>query len=651
MYIPKWYPEFVQNRENFTAVYIIEIIPARALLGALVSLYSGHVLQLEHQSAFFVKNVPGGLYPHSAPYPAGQYDEPENCRDSHYFAISDIIMIRKGRQIMVQFSETELNNFSKKHLIELLLEQQKQLDRMNDNMEKLIEQFRVMNSDRFGRKTERLDQIDGQTSLFNEVEQCFDPNAEEPEFETVVRKIRKKKTKGQRELDLEGLPEEQIRHELTDEQLNEFFGEGNWRRMKSDEYARLRLVPATWVVERHSVDVAVGKSGDHQDEFLRGDRPADLLRNSIVTAPLEAAIMNAKYVNSMPLDRISKQFERDGVFISRQTMANWTIRCAELYLLPIWELLHDILLEYHVTQCDETPVQVVHDNNPKDPDDTKGAAGHKNYMWVHRSGEFYKDRPIVLFEYQRGRGHEHPEAFYEGYHGVLVTDGLQQYHLIEQTLEGLINANCWSHARRSYADALKAIGKTNQEAIKTSIAYQALLRIAAIYKLENTLKDLSAEKRLEERQKSVKPLVEEYFAWVKERLADTSVLPKGKTAEGLNYSVNQEKYLKVFLEDGEVPIDNSASERSLRTFCVGKKNWVLISSVKGANASAVIYSITETAKLNGLNPYYYLSHLLTEMPRLVAEKPKDQEHISRSQLEQLLPWSETLPEKCHAQHR
>ena len=552
---------------------------------------------------------------------------------------------------MAHFTESELNNFSKKHLIALLIDQQKQLDRMNDNMEKLIEQIRVMNADRFGRKTERLDQIDGQQTLFNEVEECFNPDAEEPELETVVRKIRKKKTKGQRELDLEGIPEEYIRHELTDEELNEFFGEGNWRRMKSDEYARLRLVPASWVVERHSVDVAVGKSGDHQDEFLRGTRPVYLLRNSLVTPGLEAAIMNAKYVNSLPLERISKEFERNGVFISRQTMANWTIRCTQLYLFPIWEFLHEVLLEYHVTQCDETPVQVVHDNDPENPEDTKGAAGHKNYMWLHRSGEFYKDRPIVLFEYQRGRGHEHPEAFYKGFKGILVTDGLQQYHLIEQLLDGLTNANCWAHARRLYADAIKAIGKSNREAIKTSVAYQALMRIAAIYKLDNTLKDLPAEERLEERQKSVKPLVEEYFAWVKERLNDTSVLPKGKTAEGLKYSVNQEKYLKVFLEDGEVPIDNSASERSLRTFCVGKKNWVLINSVKGARASAVIYSITETAKLNGLNPYYYLMHLLTEMPKLMAEKPKGQERISRDLLEPLLPWSKSLPDKCHARHR
>ena len=554
---------------------------------------------------------------------------------------------------MTKYTEAELNEFSKKHLVKLMLDQQEQLARLNDNMERLLEQFSLMQNHRFGRKTEKLDQFPGQLSFFNEAEAASDPEAEEPEYEEVVRKVKKKKEKGKRELDLEGLPEEDVPHSLSDDQLDDFFGKGCWRRMEPDEYARLRFNPASWTVERHKVDVAVGTRGDHQDEFLRGDRPKDLLRNSLVTPSLEAAIMNAKYVNSLPLNRISTEFERNGVFISRQTMANWTIECAKRYLFPMYTLLHEILLTYHVNQCDETPVQVVNDNDPDNPEDQKSAAGHKNYMWVHRSGEFYKDQQIVLFEYQRGRGHEHPEAFYSGFAGVLVTDGLQQYHIVEDHLKDLINANCWVHLRRFFADAIKAIGKANKDAIKTTLAYQALTRIATIYKLENTLKDLTASERLAERQKSIKPLVEEFFTWAKDRLEDDSVLPKGKTADGLRYAINQEKYLKVFLEDGEVPIDNSASERALRTFCVGKKSWVLISTTRGADASAIIYSITETAKLNGLNPYYYLDHLLTEIPKLLPPKKKDEEQKlpDRSQLEKLLPWSKELPAKCRAKRR
>lgn len=554
---------------------------------------------------------------------------------------------------MAKFTEDQLNQFSKKHLVKLLLEQQEQLARLNDNMERLIEQINIMQNYRFGRKTERMDQIKGQLSFFNEAEACYDPNADEPEYKEVVRKVKKKKAAGKRELDLEGLPEEDVPHSLTDEQLDAFFGSGCWRRMKPDEYARLRFNPASWTVERHKVDVAVGTRGDHQDEFLRGDRPKDLLRGSLVTPSLEAAIMNAKYVNSVPLNRISTEFERNGVYISRQTMANWTIECARRYLFPMYTLLHEILLSYHVNQCDETPVQVVNDNDPNDPDDRKGAAGHKNYMWVHRSGEFYKDHQIVLFEYQRGRGHEHPEAFYKDFKGFLVTDGLQQYHLVDDHIKDLINANCWVHLRRFFADAVKAVGKANKDLIKNSIAYQALIRIASIYKLENTLKDVSASERLSVRQSSIKPLVEEFFAWAKEQLEDGKVLPKGKTGDGLRYAVNQEKYLKVFLEDGEVPIDNSASERALRTFCVGKKSWVLINSVHGAEASAIIYSITETAKLNGLNPYYYLEHLLTEILNILPPQKKGEppQKPDRSKLEKLLPWSNELPDKCRAKRR
>ena len=156
------------------------------------------------------------------------------------------------------------------------------------------------------------------------------------------------------------------------------------------------------------------------------------------------------------------------------------------------------------------------------------------------------------------RHHRHPVGFYRDYHGVVVTDGLQQYHLTEKELEGFTNANCWTHARRFFADAVKAMGKSNA-AVRRSTAFQALTRIAAIYKLEEALKDLSPEERLKERQKNIRSLVEEYFAWAKALMSGTTVLPKGKTAKGLNYSINQEKYLKVFLDDGEVPIDNSAA--------------------------------------------------------------------------------------------
>lgn len=226
-----------------------------------------------------------------------------------------------------------------------------------------------------------------------------------------------------------------------------------------------------------------------------------------------------------------------------------------------------------------------------------------------------------------------------------MTDGLAQYHKLEKELDGVINANCLAHARRHFTNAIKAIGKGNEKAIRSSVAYQALIRIGGIYKLEGTLKDLSPEERLKERRASIKPLVEEYFAWVKKVLAET--LPQGETAKGLNYSLNQEKYLKVFLTDGEVPIDDSASERALRNFTIGRKNWVTINTTRGAQASAIIYSITETARVNHLNVYYYIRYLLMELLKL-----KDKNGvIDETNLEPLMPWSKELPDECYSKRR
>ena len=178
--------------------------------------------------------------------------------------------------------------------------------------------------------------------------------------------------------------------------------------------------------------------------------------------------------------------------------------------------------------------------------------------------------------------------------------------------------------------------------MKTSTAHQALELIGAIFNEDGKLRELSGEERLRERQIRVRPLVEAYFSWVREQLSDQRHLPKGKTAEGLRYSLNQETYLKVFLENGDVPMDNSASERSIRSFCIGRNNWVLINSIKGAQASATIYSLSETAKLNGLNVYEYFKKLLSELPNR-----KDEDgNIDPSTLADLLPWSETIQNEC-----
>jgi hypothetical protein len=516
---------------------------------------------------------------------------------------------------------------------------QGQLDALNENIEKLIEQVRIANNYRFGKHTETLSSIDGQLSFFDEADATCNESAPEPDPEEVLPPKQSKKKKGQRDLNLKDFPEEIIPpYSVSEEQLDEFYGKGNWHRMPDETYKRLRHEPESWTVEVHTVEVYVGTDGDHQDEFMRGNRPKDLLRNSIVTPSLLASILNVKYVNSSALDRIGQEFERNGVNISKQTMSNWIIKCAKKYFAPFVERMKQELLTLHVTQADETPTQVIKES---------AHPNSKCYMWVHRSGELYKERPIVIYEYQKGRDHQIPLDFYKDYKGILVTDGLQQYHLVDKLLPNVTNANCWAHARRDLADAVKAADKKDPQAVKQSIAYQALQKIAKFYNADTELKELSSKERLQKRQEIIKPLVEEFFAWVKQQLEDCSVPPKSKTAKGLRYIINQEEYLKVFLADGDVPIDNSASERSIRTFCIGKKNWMFHNTANGASASALVYSISETAKLNNLRPYHYFKYILTELPKLCDEKG----NIDPAELDYLMPWSESLPNECRKPRR
>lgn len=532
----------------------------------------------------------------------------------------------------------ELNNCSREELITMILMMQGQLDTLNENIEKLIEQVRLANSYRFGKHSEKLDVLEGQMSFFDEADAMYDGAVPEPKEDEVF-PSKRSKVKGQRNLDLKDFPVEIVpTHGVSVEELDSFCGKGNWRKLPDETYKRLRHEPESWTVELHTVEVYVGTDGDHQDEFMRGKRPKDLLRNSIVTPSLLASILNVKYVNSSALNRVAQEFERNGVNISKQTMSNWIIKCADNYFAPFIECMKSELLKLPVTQSDETPTQVIQESDHPNS---------KCYMWVHRSGELFPDKPIVIYEYQKGRDHHIPLEFYKDYNGVLVTDGLQQYHLVDKKLPNVVNANCWAHARRDYADAIKVMGKSNPETLKNSIAHQALERIGKFYSEDEKLKGLSSRERLQKRQEIVKPLVEDYFAWVKSILADKKVLPKGKTADGLHYSINQEKYLKVFLDNGDVPIDNSASERAIRTFCLGKKNWLFHNTANGAEASALIYSISETAKLNNLRPYYYFKYILTEIPNHCDEKG----NIDPAKLEYLMPWSASLPEECRKPRR
>ena len=527
-----------------------------------------------------------------------------------------------------KYTQEQLNSLDRETLTRLFLSQQEQLENIDHTLQLVLEQMADLKRHRFGRSSEKHEtegqvsfmEVEGKIVFFNESEAvAAEESTEEPED---VSRTRPKKKQGKREEDLNGIPVVVVEHSMTDEELEDKFGKDGFKQLPDEVYRRYSFTPAKIEVEEHHVKVYAGKE---TEEVVKAPHPRTLLRGSLVSPSLEAAIMNAKYVNAVPLYRQEQEFERYGLHIPRQNMANWTIQCADRYLAVLYDYLHEKMYGYHVLQADETPVLVNKDGRP---------AGSKSYMWVYRTGRMYTECQIVLYEYQKTRNASHPREFLKDFRGVCVTDGYQVYHTIEGEREDLKIAGCWSHARRRFDEAVKALPKAKQ---KDSRAYLALTMIQAIYREEKLLKDLPAGERMIRRQLSVRPLVEAYFVWVRETLP--KVPQKSKTWEGFNYSLNQEKYLKVFLDDGEVPMDNNAAEQSIRGFCIGKKNWVMIDTIAGAKSSAIIYSIAETAKANNLKPYDYFEYLLTEIPKHLDDP-------DRSFLDDLLPWSPSLPENC-----
>ena len=531
----------------------------------------------------------------------------------------------------VKYTEEQLNSVDKSFLIQLLLQQQEQLEAItkelhasNEKMQLLMEQVILGKQNRFGRSSEKMEdtsqicfqEVDGTIVFFNEAEAVYDLNEKEPD-ELELKSPKQPKRKGKKESDLSGLTVRRIDHYLSEEELEIEFGVNGWKQLPDAISKKYHFVPARVEVEEHHIGVYASKTDEH---MVKADHPKALLHGSLVSPSLGAAIINGKYVNAVPLYRLEQEFQRYGLQITRQNMANWCIRLAEEYLSILYDHLHEELYFYHVIQADETPVLVNHDGRK---------AGSKSWMWVYRSGHLYQDRQIVLYEYQQTRNASHPREFLKGYDGICVTDGYQVYHTLEKELEELTIAGCWVHCRRRFDEALKLIPKPSQ---KESNAFLLMKQIQAIYREEGKLNDLSSDERLKQRQAVIKPLVDAFFAYLK----TINVSKKDKFGDAVRYALNQEKYLRVFLTDGDVPIDNNASERAIRGFCIGKKNWQMIDTIHGAKSSAIIYSIVETAKANNLRPFDYVQHLLEEIPKHMNDK-------DCSFLEDLLPWSEKLP--------
>ncbi len=545
---------------------------------------------------------------------------------------------------MTHLSEEQLNNLNKDALIIIVSSLQSQLEAVQaqlessnsmlaENMKKidlLTEQIRLMNQRHFGRKSESsLGEDDGQLTLFdtfNEVEFLQQPAISEPEItEVIISSYKRSKTKGKRDVDLDGLPARIIEHKLSEEELAEKFPEG-YKELPEEIYKRLHIIPETFIVDEHHVHVYASKK--NTGTIVRAPRSVDLFRDSIATPSLVASLINGKYVNALPIERQSRAFKANGIKLETNTLANWVINSAERYLSLIYDQLHKSLYDNKVIHADETPVKVMRIEG------TKIANGKKTYMWVYRNRPLRKAPPIVLFDWQPSRRADHPREFLSNFTGTVVTDGYQVYHKLGNERPDLNIAGCWIHSRRPYAEFIKSVGTSTA---KGTIAQEAYDMITEIMHIDNGFDDLSPTDRKKQRQKVLKPKVDVFFAWVKDKY--TQVTHNSVIGKALAYSINQETYLRKFLDDGNIPMDNNYAEQAIRPFTLGRKNFVNIETDNGAKASAVMYSIVETAKANQIHTYKYLELLLTEIPKHMGDK-------DLSFLDNLMPWSTYVQREC-----
>lgn len=529
---------------------------------------------------------------------------------------------------ITKLTTEQLERMDKKVLITIIVALQGQLASINQQLSFLTEQIALMNQRSFGRKTEAAAQFE-QLSLFdvfNEPE-CLSDKSKEPEITEVIIPSHSRKKKSKREVQLDGITARVHQHRIEKEKLEKLFPHG-YKELPDEVFKRLSIIPQQFIVDEHHVHVYVSR--DNDGTIVRAERPASLFRNSIATPSLVATIMTGKYQNHLPLERQSECFKASGVKLETNTLANWMMAASNQYLSLLFEALHKRLFDSRVIHADETPFQVIKDGRK---------AGSKSWMWVYRNGACDSAHPIVIYDYQPTRKTDHPAEFLKGYSGILVTDGYQPYHTLDKKRDDLQVAGCWVHAKRKFAEYVKAVGSENLEGI---IAAEATKQISALCHMDNQFDDLTKEERERQRQQVLKPRVNDFFKWVK---ASISKLPSGSnTAKGLLYCINQEPFLRVFLSNGDVPMDNNRAEQAIRPFTIGRKNWVNMFSPNGADASAIIYSIVETAKANNLRVFEYLEFLLEKF----MKHAKDSDY---SFIEDLLPWSDAVQEVCRSRKK
>ncbi len=457
---------------------------------------------------------------------------------------------------------------------------------------RLHEELNLALIKRFGRSSEKLPPPE-QLGLFNEAEALA---VSEPEADSKpdIRVAAHRRQRGKRAPLPDYLPRERIEHDLPEAEKTCPCG-CTLTRIGEETSEQLDVIPAQVRVLQHVRPKYACKACE--ETIKTAPPPPQLIPKSNASPGLLAHIATAKYQDALPLARQEQILQRAGVDLPRATTARWMIQLGE-GIVPLIERLQRELLAYDIVQMDETRIQVL-------KEDGRDACA-QSYMWVQRGGP--PGQAVILFHYDPSRGQQPATGLLGGYRGYLQCDGYEVYGAIAAKSPGIRLIGCFAHARRKFHEAHKGQGKKR----KPGKAKQALDLIARLYGVEKALKELDPDARHAQRQIKAKPILDEIHAWLAQ--ARPEVPPSTLTGKALTYLHNQWPKLIGYLDDGRLEIDNNRCERAIRPFVIGRRNWLFADTPAGAHASANLYSLIETAKANGHEPYRYLRHLFTELP-------------------------------------
>jgi len=456
--------------------------------------------------------------------------------------------------------------------------------------------------------------------FFNEAEQLEEPNAPEPDVEP--RPSRRAKRTGQREMLLEKFPVEDVFHTLPeDEQLCPECA-GKLHQMGEEVRQQIKIIPPKFIVQKdHRAKYSCRKCEENAitTPVVTAPMPEPAFPGSLASSSAVAFIMYRKFVESVPLYRQEQGFKLSGFDLSRQTMANWMIAGAG-WLEHIYKRMQTQMLQHDILHADETSVQVLkEDGRP---------AQSQSYMWLYRTGR--DGPPMVLYDYQTTRASSHPRAFLKEFKGYLHVDGYAGY----DNMPGVVLAGCWAHARRKFHEALSLLEPAERKKLGAPAA-TGLNFCDRLFEVERDLRDVTPEERKAGGEARSKPILEEFRTWLDDH--SVKVLSKTQLGSAIRYCLKQWSKLTTFLTDGRLELDNNRSERSIKPFVIGRKNWLFSNTPRGARSSAVIYSIVETAKENGIDPLVYLCLLFDKLPNIDRQKAES--------LDTLMPWADT-PQRC-----